>query len=88
MPRIPHAVLQPLAEAVRAGAPAAVATFEGQAGHPALFSAALFPDLLNLTGDWGGRRILDDLGARLARIEAPDDGVLFDVDRPGDLAPH
>lgn len=85
MPRVPHAVLFPLAEAVRAGAPAAAPVFEGQRGHPALIGAELLPGLLTLTGDAGARSILRDLGDRLARVAAPDDGVLFDVDERGDL---
>jgi len=80
MPRIPVAVLNPLAQAVRDGAPAAAPVFEGRTGHPVLFSAALFPDLLALTGDRGARRILDALGDTLALVPSPDDGVLFDVD--------
>ncbi|WP_395674041.1 NTP transferase domain-containing protein [Phenylobacterium sp.] len=86
MPRVPREVLAPLAAAVRAGAAAAAPVFEGQRGHPALLSAALFPELLGLVGDAGARRVLDGLGPRLALVEAADDGVLFDVDRPGDLA--
>ncbi|MES3030424.1 MAG: nucleotidyltransferase family protein [Pseudomonadota bacterium] len=85
MPRVPHAVLAPLAEAVRAGAPAAAPVFAGQRGHPALIGAELLPGLLALTGDAGARSILKDLGERLARVAAPDDGVLFDVDERGDL---
>jgi molybdenum cofactor cytidylyltransferase len=85
MPRVPHAVLLPLAEAIRAGAPAAAPVFEGQRGHPALIGAELLPGLLALTGDAGARSILKDLGDRLARVVAPDDGVLFDVDERGDL---
>jgi len=85
MPRIPHAVFAPLAQAVRAGAPAAAPVFGGQRGHPALIGAELLPRLLTLTGDAGARAVLKDLGDKLALIEAPDDGVLFDVDEPGDL---
>lgn len=85
MPRVPHGVLLPLAEAIRAGAPAAAPVFEGQRGHPALIGAELLPGLLTLTGDAGARSILKDLGHRLARVVAPDDGVLFDVDERGDL---
>jgi molybdenum cofactor cytidylyltransferase len=86
MPRVPTAVLAGLADAVCAGAPAAAPTFGGELGHPVLFSAALFPELLALAGDRGARRVLDRLGDRLALIPAPDDGVLFDVDRTEDLA--
>ena len=85
MPRVPHAVLALLAKAVRAGAPAAAPVFDGQRGHPALIGADLLAGLLALTGDAGARNILKDLGERLARVAAPDDGVLFDVDERGDL---
>lgn len=85
MPRVPHAVLTDLAQAVRDGAPAAAPVFEGQRGHPALIGAALLPQLLTLSGDAGARAILKGLGERLALAPAPDDGVLFDVDERGDL---
>jgi molybdenum cofactor cytidylyltransferase len=87
MPRVPAAVLQPLADAVSAGAPAAAPQFAGRRGNPVLLGAALIPALRALTGDQGAREILRGLGERLALVEAPDDGVLFDVDRPGDLKP-
>jgi molybdenum cofactor cytidylyltransferase len=85
MPRIPREVLDPMARAVAAGAAAAAPVFRGQRGHPVLFGAALFPELLALTGDTGARALLDRLGDRLAVVVAPDDGVLFDVDRAGDI---
>jgi molybdenum cofactor cytidylyltransferase len=87
MPRVPHAVLAPLAQAVFAGAPAAAPVFQGRRGNPALLGRALFPDLLALEGDTGARAVLQRLGDRLALVEAPDDGVLFDVDAPEDLSP-
>ena len=88
MPRVPHAVLAPLAAALAAGAPAAAPTFEGRRGNPVLLGRDLFPALLRLTGDEGARRVLQGLGTRLALIEAPDDGVLFDVDEPGQIPAH
>lgn len=86
MPRVPRDILQPMADAVAGGAAAAAPVFEGRRGNPVLIAAELFPELLALTGDAGARRILDGLGARLALVEAPDDGVLFDVDQRSDLA--
>ncbi|MDB5477048.1 MAG: conserved uncharacterized MobA-related protein [Phenylobacterium sp.] len=80
MPRVPVAVLPQLAQALAAGAPAAAPTFRGRRGNPALLGRALFPDLRALIGDAGARAVLQDLGDRLALVEAPDDGVLFDVD--------
>lgn len=86
MPRVPHAVLGPLATAVAAGAPAAAPMFGGRRGNPVVLDRALFAEIAALSGDVGARPILHALGARLALIEASDDGVLFDVDERGDLA--
>jgi molybdenum cofactor cytidylyltransferase len=85
MPLIPPAVLPALAAAVRAGAPAAAPRFEGQRGHPVLFSAALLGQLRALAGDEGARSVLRGLGERLALVETLDRGVLVDIDRPEDL---
>jgi molybdenum cofactor cytidylyltransferase len=85
MPRVPVAVLGAMADALAEGAPAAAPVFEGRRGNPVLLGRALFPELLKLTGDEGARRALQSLGGRLALVEAPDDGVLFDVDLPSDL---
>ncbi|WP_269715190.1 nucleotidyltransferase family protein [Caulobacter sp. NIBR2454] len=82
MPRIPHDVLEPLAEALDKGAVAAAPVCDGRRGHPALLSRALFAQLRDLTGDQGARAVLDALGDRLALIPTKDQGVLFDVDLP------
>jgi molybdenum cofactor cytidylyltransferase len=86
MPRVDSAMAPRLAEALAAGALAAAPVFAGRRGHPALFAAALFPELLALDGDRGGAAVLARLGPALALVPSPDDGVLFDVDRPEDLA--
>jgi molybdenum cofactor cytidylyltransferase len=83
MPRIPLAILDPLAEALAKGALASAPVFQGRRGHPALFARALFHDLLALAGDAGARKVLDACGP--AFVAAPDDGILFDVDVRDDL---
>ena len=85
MPRVPPGTAAALAQAVLGGAMAAAPQFESRRGHPVLFGAALYPELLALSGDRGAASVLRDLGPALALIAAPDDGVLFDVDRPSDL---
>ena len=85
MPRIPAKVAGALADAIAAGAPAAAPAFAGRRGHPVLFTSALYPALLDLSGDRGAAPVLAGLGVRLALVAAADDGVLFDVDRPDDL---
>ncbi len=85
MPRVPREILMPMAEAVRGGALAAAPVFAGQRGNPVLIGSELFPRVLTLSGDAGARAVLQDLGERLSLVEAPDDGVLYDVDRAEDL---
>jgi molybdenum cofactor cytidylyltransferase len=86
MPRIPPGLTEPMAEALAAGAEAVATEFEGRRGHPVLFGRGLLPQLARLGGDRGAGELLRGLGAKLALVAAPDDGVLFDVDRPEDLA--
>lgn len=85
MPRVPHAVLAPMAAALADGGPAVAPEFEGRRGNPVLLGRALFGEVAELTGDQGARPILQRLGGAVVRIQAPDDGVLFDVDAPQDL---
>jgi molybdenum cofactor cytidylyltransferase len=85
MPLVPQAVLRPLVQAVTDGAPAAVPVWQGRQGNPVALSARLFPQILALQGDRGARAVLDALGDELALVEAPDGGILLDVDRPGDV---
>jgi molybdenum cofactor cytidylyltransferase len=50
--------------------------------NPVLFDRSAFPDLLNLTGDVGGRAIFDK--HHVEYIPWHNDALLFDVDRPED----
>lgn len=86
MPRVPHAVLWPLAEAVATGASAAAPVYGERRGNPVVIRRTLFPALNRLKGDVGARGVLETLGPGLALVQAPDDGVLFDVDEPDHLA--
>ena len=85
MPRIPLCIAAELASGIAERA-AAAPVFKGRRGHPVLFAARLFPALSQLGGDRGAGGVLDRLGDDLALIAVDNDGVLFDVDRPSDLA--
>jgi molybdenum cofactor cytidylyltransferase len=85
MPRVPISLVTDMIAAIGQGALAATPEFGGRRGHPVLISRALFDQIGNLGGDQGAGNILDQLGSKLALIKAPDDGCLFDIDRPGDL---
>ena len=86
MPRIPPGLTGPMADALAAGADAVATEFAGRRGHPVLFGRRLLPQLASLEGDRGAGELLRGLGDTLRLIPAPDDGVLYDVDRPEDLA--
>lgn len=86
MPRVDPAATGALARALEDGALAAAPVWNGRRGHPVLLSRALFPALLELTGDQGAGRVLETLGERLALVPARDDGCLFDIDVREDIA--
>lgn len=57
-------------------------TYEGQQGHPVLFSSSFREALLGLEGDRGARGLLHRDDAPLTRLPVADGGILQDVDTP------
>jgi molybdenum cofactor cytidylyltransferase len=57
--------------------------YAGRAGVPAVFAAAVVPELLQCEGDRGAREVIRRDPARVQAVEWPDGAV--DVDRPEDL---
>ncbi len=64
-------------------APACVPVFEGQRGNPALFDKALFGELRALSGDTGGRGLLEKYRDRIVEVPAGRD-ILMDIDTTED----
>ncbi|GHA21761.1 hypothetical protein GCM10008090_34600 [Arenicella chitinivorans] len=62
-----------------------VPSYQHQDGNPVLFGAQFAPQLKALTGDHGGKVILQSPDARVRRIATGDQGILRDVDTPADL---
>jgi len=62
------------------------ATAGGIPGHPVLFPARDFPALATLTGDRGGKALLDAAGARVTLLPLPGDHAVTDLDTPEDWA--
>ncbi|MEJ2558620.1 MAG: selenium cofactor biosynthesis protein YqeC [Anaerolineae bacterium] len=84
-PRITPAVINALIERHRATlAPVVWPEHNGRRGNPVLFDHALFPQLARLSGDTGGRPVLQAYADRAERVPVSDPGVLFDIDTPGD----
>lgn len=85
MPYIQPASYNAVVRVLQAGARMARPVFAGQMGHPVGFSAECFAALLALTGDQGGKAILDADPAALVTCPIADPGVLKDVDLPAKI---
>ncbi|MBT8146900.1 MAG: nucleotidyltransferase family protein [Gammaproteobacteria bacterium] len=59
--------------------------FAGRAGNPAGFGAFFFPSLTSLTGDRGGRSVIQQNPDAVVKLEVEDPAVLQDIDTPDDL---
>lgn len=60
-----------------------VPTLLGRRGNPVIVDRALFPEMMNLRGDAGGRALFDH--HEVAKLAVDDRGILTDIDRPEDL---
>jgi molybdenum cofactor cytidylyltransferase len=84
MPLIPPDMAARLAAVIGEG-PAALPEWHEQPGHPVLLARSAFALADGLTGDEGLGRVLRGL-AGVVRMPVEDEGVILDIDRPGDLA--
>ncbi len=58
----------------------------GQQGHPVLWRRSAWQHLMALTGDAGGKSVLQALGDRALAIDVETSAVLLDIDTPEALA--
>lgn len=86
MPAIHSESMRAVAAALRGGASIAAPVHGGRRGHPVGFAGEWFGPLSRLTGDRGGRDVIDANPDRLTSIAVDDPGVLVDIDSEGDLA--
>jgi molybdenum cofactor cytidylyltransferase len=59
---------------------------QGKRGNPVLWGRRFFAELQGIAGDTGARHLIGAWPEHVAEIEAPDDGVLIDLDTPEALA--
>ena len=57
-----------------------VARYSGKRGNPTLFDASLFPELMEITGDEGGRKVLERYRQEIAILDIDEDMPNYDVD--------
>ena len=81
------------AEAVRAlirtfertGAPILRAAFAREAGHPTLFSRAVWPELFDAALPNGARSVIERHADAVVDVEVEDSAAVIDLDTPADL---
>ena len=54
-------------------------------GHPVIFHRNLIPEIINLEGDIGAKKVIEKYKDEACFIEIDDEGVLIDIDTPKDL---
>jgi len=80
-PAIGREVVEALLETFTTELPEVVVpTFHGRRGHPVIFSARLFPELLEAPVEVGARAVVRRHTVR--EVATNDDGVLADIDDP------
>jgi molybdenum cofactor cytidylyltransferase len=62
-----------------------VPAFQGRRGNPAIFGSFFFKQLINISGDKGGRQIIQDNPEDVLVLPIKDPKALFDIDNPEDL---
>jgi len=82
MPLVRPATLLAVARALDHHA-VAYAQYSGRRGHPVGFAAELYPELTELSGDEGARRIIARYPAFAVDLDDP--GILVDIDTADDL---
>ena len=85
MPYIQSTSHHAVAARLRAGDSLVATKFQSRRGHPVGFSGRWFDQLSVLTGDQGGKAILEQHPAEVNLVEIEDPGVVRDIDRPEDL---
>lgn len=88
MPFIQPDTVCSIARSLQAGAAITFPVYNGKRGHPVGFSGRFAADLMALSGDTGAQTIVAPNKALWVPIEVRDEGILRDVDVPGDLYPR
>lgn len=85
MPYIKSATIESLLAHFTAGKGIIVPEYKNRKGHPVIFSSDYKAQLLNLTGDTGGRNIIRHHPQCVEAVEIDDPGVLKDIDCKNDI---
>lgn len=75
-------LVQLAAETTKTNTPIVAASVAGQRANPVYFARTLFPELLRISGDSGGREVIARHSTDLALVELDDPAAALDIDDP------
>ena len=82
-PLVSAALIDELIEAFdKSRAPVVVPLYEGQRGHPVIFSAALYEELLNAPTDKGARAVVWAHKNEVAEVPTDEEGCVLNLNDP------
>ena len=84
-PYLTEKTLERLADQAAPGVETISAIYKGIPGNPTLFSARLIPELMELQGDEGGRKVIRRHACIYVEVE--DKKELYDIDEKGQVNP-
>lgn len=84
----PETVAALIGEFRASAAPIVLPVTGGERGHPALFGAPLFEELLGGTLPEGARSVVHEHADEVVEVEVEDRGILLDIDTPADYSQH
>jgi len=68
--------------------PIVVPVFDGERGHPALFSRSLFAELSSAPEEQGARAVLYSNEEKVLEVETSEKGIRISIDTPDDYRRH
>ena len=80
----PELIQRVITEFERTHAPVVIPRAGEQRGNPVLFVRECYPELMQVSGDQGGRALMQKYQNRIRWVQA-DDRALYDIDTPQDL---
>jgi len=86
MPEVEASVLSLLMASFTGMSAICVPVRHGRRGNPVLWGSRYFPEMMELTGDFGAKPLMARHEAHLIEVEVATDSIFYDVDAPEDLA--
>lgn len=86
MPLIAASTIDRLIEEFRQSRrPIVVPYYNGQRGHPVLFSRAIFAHIMEIRGDNGAREVIEKFPEQVSYVGVNDRGIILDLDTKQDI---